>query len=335
MTVKGGWTLSRQTWISASIILVAAAAISKGLGFGREILIANYFGATGSVDAFAVAYSVPLFVAGGIGFTLSTAIVPGYHRIRASEGPQRAARFLCSAAFASVMCSVILLAPLWIAPLSVMKLVAPALPDATLRLAADLMGWLSLYVLVSNGVYVLTAVFHALNHFKVPAYGDIAFNLATIVILVGYSLPLGIYSLVLGNLVGSLLCLTILAGTLLKFVPCRPTLPISGDDLRGLLPLTLPILGILCLFTNRGTGCELFRRNIERRKCRGPQLRQDDDHSHRHARHHECVARDLPDLIDAVVQSTKRRGTSHCDRTREAPYFPVYSPEHHADAESA
>ena len=243
MTAKGGWTLSRQSWISASIILVAAAAISKGLGFGREILIANYFGATGSVDAFAVAYSVPLFVAGGIGFTLSTAIVPGYHRIRASKGPQRAAQFLCSAGLSSVIFSVILLAPLWIAPLSVMKLVAPALPDATLRLAADLMGWLSLYVLVSNGVYVLTAVFHALNHFKIPAYSDIAFNLATIVILVGYALPLGIYSLVLGNLVGSLLCLAILAGTLLKVVPGRPTVHISGDDMRGLLPLTLPILG--------------------------------------------------------------------------------------------
>ena len=243
MTVKGGWTLSRQSWISASIILVAAAAISKGLGFGREILIANYFGATGSVDAFAVAYSVPLFAAGGIGFTLSTAIVPGYHRIRASKGPQRAAQFLYSAGLSSVIFSVIFLAPLWIAPLSVMKLVAPALPDATLRLAADLMGWLSLYVLVSNGVYVLTAVFHALNHFKIPAYSDIAFNLATIVILVGYALPLGIYSLVLGNLVGSLLCLAILAGTLLKVVPGRPTVHISGDDMRGLLPLTLPILG--------------------------------------------------------------------------------------------
>lgn len=69
-----------QGWAAASVLLLAVAALSKGLGFIREILIANYYGASGLVDAFSVAYSVPLLAAGGISFAFSVALVRGITR---------------------------------------------------------------------------------------------------------------------------------------------------------------------------------------------------------------------------------------------------------------
>jgi putative peptidoglycan lipid II flippase len=96
---------------------------------------------------------------------------------------------------------------------------------------------------VANLVYVLTATFHALNHFKVPAYGDMAFNLVTIGLLVGLAGSLGIYALVLGNLAGTLTCVGILMFTLLRHVPYQMNGPVLYQDVRDLLSLGLPIFG--------------------------------------------------------------------------------------------
>lgn len=78
-----------QGWAAASVLLLAVAALSKGLGFIREILIANYYGASGLVDAFSVAYSVPLLAAGGISFAFSVALVPRYHQVLAAKDKRR------------------------------------------------------------------------------------------------------------------------------------------------------------------------------------------------------------------------------------------------------
>jgi putative peptidoglycan lipid II flippase len=225
------------------MLLIAATAVSKAGGIVREILIANYFGATGAVDAFAVAYSIPLFVAGGIGFTISTAIVPRYHHLAASAGPARASQFLLSANISTCVCSALVLLPVSLAASAVVQAVAPGLPPDTARLAAHLTQWLSLFVLVANLVYVLTAAFHAVHHFKTPAYSDMAFNLLTILMLVGFAGPLGIYALVLGNLVGMVACAGILAAALSRYVPSRIPGPALYQDVRDLGRWGFPILG--------------------------------------------------------------------------------------------
>jgi putative peptidoglycan lipid II flippase len=236
-------TISTQTWLSASVFLMGATILSKAGGIVREILIAKYFGATGAVDAFAVAYSIPLFVAGGIGFTISTAVVPQYHHLATSAGPARGSQFLLSANVSTCVCSALLLLPLCLAAPAAVQAVAPGLPPDTARLAAHLIQWLSLLMLVANLVYVLTAAFHALHHFKTPAYSDMAFNLLTVLLLVSFAGPLGIYALVVGNLVGISACAGILVSVLSRYIPYRLVGSALYQDARELLRWGLPILG--------------------------------------------------------------------------------------------
>jgi len=46
--------LKKQTITQAALLISVLALISKFIGFFREVLIANYFGATGQTDAFVV-----------------------------------------------------------------------------------------------------------------------------------------------------------------------------------------------------------------------------------------------------------------------------------------
>jgi putative peptidoglycan lipid II flippase len=227
---------------------MAVAATSKGLGFFREILIANYYGASGLVDAFSVAYSVPLLAAGGISFAFSMALLPRYHHVLAAKGKEAANCLLVSVNASCLVLSIVVMLPLWVMPDEVIHLAAPGLPPDGARLAGDLLRWLCLYVLTLNMVNLLVTTFHAFNHFKVPAFSEVAFNAVTILVLVGWASSLGIHALVLGNLLGNALCIGLLVGALTRnraglgrwyfrlldlLSPVRLMIPIWGYALCG------------------------------------------------------------------------------------------------------
>lgn len=216
MEKEVGKTLSVQSWTSASVMLVGVTGASKALGFFRELLLASYLGASGQVDAYAVAYAIPLFLIGGVGYAFSTSIVPGYHQEVAERGRKAGTRFLATTCFSTFVWSLLLLIPVWTVPEVLVGVAAPSLPDGTARLTADLMGWLALYVLLLNMVYVLSAAFHALSHFRVPAASELVFNLTALVVFVGLVARWEVRALVIGNLVGIAACGLLLALALLS-----------------------------------------------------------------------------------------------------------------------
>src|SRR5665213_2677324 len=60
----------------ATMIVMAATLASTMLGFGREVLNARYFGASGDMDAFLAATVVPTILFGVFNGALVTALVP-------------------------------------------------------------------------------------------------------------------------------------------------------------------------------------------------------------------------------------------------------------------
>lgn len=208
--------LSVQNWTSASALLLGVTGFSKLLGFLRELLLASYFGASGQIDAYVVAYAVPLFLAGGIGYAFSTAIIPGYYR-RVTEAGEAAGRhYLMASCVSSLVWSLILLSPVWGVPERLVRFAVPSMSGEAMKLAADLMGWLAFYVLIQNCVYVLSAVFHVFNHFRLPAVSDLVFNVIVLGILTTLATNLGVRALVIGNLGGISTCFLVLIVVLLR-----------------------------------------------------------------------------------------------------------------------
>ncbi len=233
--------LSVQGWVSASAILIGTTIASKGLGFVREILIAKYFGATGQVDAFMVALSLPLLVAGGVGLALGTAFVPIYQKILRRGDRLQQGELVGSAVILATAYSVLLVLPLWVIPVPFIKLAAPSLPDTTILLTAELTPWLCLYVWLMNLVYVLTAVYHAWHHFRVPALCDLSFNVLTILTLITFWMSWGIHALAFGSLLGNSLCVIILASLLVKGGLVGFRTNFRNEDTKRFLQLAIPV----------------------------------------------------------------------------------------------
>lgn len=154
--------------------------------------------ASGAVDAFSVAYAIPLFAAGGIGFAFSMALISKYHQVLAASGQVAATSLLVSIHASCLVLSVLVMIPLWLVPNEIIQFVAPGLSPGGAQLAGELLRWLSVYVLSLNMVNMLVATFHVGNHFKAPAITEIGFNAVTIIILVCCASSLGIHALVWG-----------------------------------------------------------------------------------------------------------------------------------------
>ncbi len=60
----------------ATVVILALTLLSRFLGLGREMAIAYRFGATGTTDAFLVAFLIPYTFYGVVGMALATVIVP-------------------------------------------------------------------------------------------------------------------------------------------------------------------------------------------------------------------------------------------------------------------
>ncbi len=242
MDSKKKQPLSAQSWTSASLLLVLVALVSKGIGFFRDILVAKYFGASLQVDAFMVALSLPMLVLGGLGFALSTALVPIYRKATVSSGATQANKLAGSAVGVVVVVSISLALIVTIIPHYFIDLIVPLLSESTRTLTIKFTRWLGLYVIGLNLVYTLTAIYHSCHHFKIPAFSDLLFSASIILVMIGFYLPLGIYSLIYGHILGIFLC----AGIQLYFLS-KKDLPGFGFNLeisnvKSLLLCATPIL---------------------------------------------------------------------------------------------
>jgi putative peptidoglycan lipid II flippase len=226
-----------------------ATGLSRLLGLAREVVAASYFGVTGAMSAFTIAFQVPNLVRALFADSaLQGAFVPVFSELLEKGERKEAFRvasslfFLICLVLAAVTALFILLAE----PL--MGLFAPgfdddpALKELTVNLARLMFPIVVLLAL--SGLVV--GMLNSFEHFAVPALAPAAWNLVIIAALVGLVPVLPeddeIYAYAIG----------ILAGTVVQFLLPLPwlrgrggrlTLKIDWRDerVRRVLKLMLPV----------------------------------------------------------------------------------------------
>src|SRR3954454_12792690 len=84
--------------VRSTVVVTAATAVSRLLGFARDILLAQALGAGPVADAFLAVFRVPNLVRRILGEGgLNAGFVPIYARLVADKGPEAAARFTAQA----------------------------------------------------------------------------------------------------------------------------------------------------------------------------------------------------------------------------------------------
>jgi putative peptidoglycan lipid II flippase len=198
----------------------AATGLSRVAGLVREIVAANYFGVTGPMSAFTIAFQFPnLIRALFADAALQGAFVPVFTELL--EKDRRKEAFRVASSLLSLITAVLgaLTIVFWVTAPLVMKLFIPGFEDDSL---VDLTIGLSrvmfpiVLLLALSGVAV--GMLNSFEHFSVPALAPVVWNLVIIGSLVGLT-PMfegddKIYSYAIG----------VLAGTVVQFLLPLPWL---------------------------------------------------------------------------------------------------------------
>jgi putative peptidoglycan lipid II flippase len=172
-------TARRLAWSAA--IFSAATGLSRVLGLVREIVVANYFGARGPINAFTVAFQIPNLVRALVAdAALSSAFVPVFSELLEKGERARAWRvastlfWLLLLGLSGLTALFVLAAPVLVPPMT------DAYDDLTVTLSQILFPIVTL--LGVSGIVV--GILNSYEHFTIPALTPVFWNLAIIAGLV-------------------------------------------------------------------------------------------------------------------------------------------------------
>jgi putative peptidoglycan lipid II flippase len=204
----------------------AATGLSRIAGLVREIVAASYFGVTGAMSAFTIAFQVPNLVRALFAdAALQGAFVPVFTELL--EKNKRREAFALASGLLSLLAMVLgsLTIVFWIAAPAIMPIFSPGFSDHLQDLTVELSRIMFPLVLLLALSGVVVGMLNSFEHFSVPALAPVVWNLIIIGSLVGLT-PLlhgddKIYAYAIG----------VLAGTLVQFVMPLPWLRGRGGRL--------------------------------------------------------------------------------------------------------
>ena len=253
--------LSRNT-----IIIAVSFAVNKVLAIARQLIIARQFGLSAELDVFNVANNVPdmlySLISGG---ALAMAIIPVLSEVLTKEGRRDAWHVFSKVAnFAFIITAALsLLVGIFAEPLVKSPIgIAPGFSAEQQLLVVNIMRLDLIATLVFSMAGLLVAGLQANQHFLLPAIAPIMYNVGQIfgalilapeegITIIGFTLPaygMGVYGIVYGVLLGSLLYLITLIPALFKFqFKWVPGFGRQNPYVKRILTMLVPRVGsMLC-----------------------------------------------------------------------------------------
>ncbi|MCX6354120.1 MAG: murein biosynthesis integral membrane protein MurJ [Candidatus Aureabacteria bacterium] len=187
----------------ASALLIVISGFGYLLGLVKEIMVANYFGIGGAMDAFYAALTLPSMLNNMLLAIFSAVFIPIYIRYR-EQGREEANRIAASA----INCLLLLLSLgallLFILAPFVIRSCFRTFTPATMAQAAGILRVLCLTVVLSGLTGAMTGIINAQQSFFWPALSQMYITIGTILCIVILAPSAGVYSLAYGLCAGLL-----------------------------------------------------------------------------------------------------------------------------------
>ncbi|MBM7853683.1 putative peptidoglycan lipid II flippase [Desulfohalotomaculum tongense] len=231
----------------ATVVIAVINLVSRLLGFVREMVIAEQFGATGVTDAYLVAYTIPYVLMSVLGMALATVVVPIFSEYE-SRGQRKEAWQLFGTVtnLTALIFIIITIIGIFSTPLLV-KLLAPGIKDRETVLLAQELTRLMFPILVFMGLSTLfNGLLNANNIFAVPSFSVVASNIVVIISTLTLGEIMGVYGLAIGTVLGMVVAALIQLPALYRSgFRFRFSLDWSHPDVRKVMSLMLPVaLGV-------------------------------------------------------------------------------------------
>lgn len=228
-----------------SAIGVSALGLAgKALAIAKTIIIAAVFGAGASLDAFWVAYTLPLLLPALLTNVVTVAFVPRFMAsLEGRDGPEawRGANTLFTTI---VLTSVVATAAMMIWAPTLVATLAPGLTEHTQAEATRLTRMLIPTVPLLTISSLLSAISHAQERFALPALEGVLTNIAVIACALVLAQSVGVTALIIGVVAGLLVqaLVLILGNRRMLLRNLRPALAWTHPDFRGPASHLMPLL---------------------------------------------------------------------------------------------
>jgi putative peptidoglycan lipid II flippase len=198
--------------IKAAGVVGSATLASRILGFVRDAVIAWFFGAGFSSDAFIAAFRIPnllrrLFAEG----SLSSAFVPVFAEYVVHHTQDEAFSMARSAfRLLSIMLFLVTIAGILLSPW-IVRIIAPGFDAEKISLTVTLTRWMFPYVFCIGLVALCMGILNVLGHFAAPAIAPFILNLSIIgsVLFIAPTRTTPVTALAYGVLIGGILQLAL------------------------------------------------------------------------------------------------------------------------------
>lgn len=228
----------------ATLLLMFTVALSRVLGYGREVAINTLFGQSYATDAYRAAFSVPdliyLLMAGG---ALSAAFIPVFSNYVDSRQEERGWRTASIVLNYVILFSLILIAiAFWQAP-AIIHILIKNVPGEYVSLGAFLtrIMFIQTLFMALNGFSM--GILHSYNRFTGPALGALVYNVVIILVGLAFYKSLGVaafsYGVVLGALVNFLVQIPFLRRAGIKYYFCFDW---RDEGFQKIMLLMLPVM---------------------------------------------------------------------------------------------
>ncbi len=205
----------------AAGVVGAATLLSRIFGFARDVVIAYFFGAGLSSDAFFVAFRIPnllrrLFAEG----SLSIAFIPVFSEYLAKRGSEEAFKMARSAMrLLSVILVLVAMTGILLSPI-IIRLIAPGFIDSPEKLSLTILLTRIMfpYIFFIGLVALAMGILNVLDHFAAPALAPVFLNFAMIcsVFILSPHLENPVVGLAIGVIAGGILQLSLQIPFLIK-----------------------------------------------------------------------------------------------------------------------
>ena len=196
-------TSKTKNIVIVTFFFTLGTALGKLLGFIKEITLGAQFGTSYTVDAYVIALNIPSVIFSGITGAFAFSFIPIFMELKGKD-PVKAFRFMNN--FLNIIL-IILLIPLLIIewfPHLFINIFADGFTEQAANLSAQLLRVLFPTVFFTFIIDIFNAYLNSQNKFKVTSIQWVVLNGITLLVFLLLINVLGIYSLVLGIVLGNI-----------------------------------------------------------------------------------------------------------------------------------
>jgi putative peptidoglycan lipid II flippase len=225
-----------------ALLLMIITILSKLFGFGREMVLAYYYGTSNISDAYIVAMTIPTVIFAFIGNGISTAYIPLYLRLDNKEGISRANQYTNNLINILLLVCTVLIGIALIFTEPIVQVFASGFEGNTLELAVQFTRISIFGIYFTALISILSAYLQIKGNYIIPAFAGFPLNLIVIFSIIISSRG-NILVLAYGILLSTVIqLLFILPAVLKKNLKYRRIINFKDAEVKNMLFLALPVI---------------------------------------------------------------------------------------------